>query len=337
MITESISSEDSYCLFIGAGFSKWAINLPLATELFDYNIQIWGTREAKKIEDLKRTKNKWDEENPSGNPEEFIRLMIESSEKNKKLVTWYIGRRLAEPFIVESSDLNYFGRAYRQRRVMMIDDPRRLKIEGILKAKNFIDSLLSPSLEGIITTNYDLLIEYTLGTKRFNYGQKMQELHGQWAVQIRRWRDGPVILKGDLSLIKLHGSLSLTEKGYCTDGRGGITGRSIIVPPTQNKKIMDFVSLEWKNARKILKRSSTIIFFGFAFNQYDLEILKLLKKTNPWIKKIILITRNPQTIQRAKQIWPSAEIVPIHPDNIDKNLLRMLDDPEIFPHESVNT
>jgi hypothetical protein len=322
MITDSISSEDRVCLFIGAGFSKWAINLPTATELFDYDIQVWGVREAKKFEDLKKIKNNWDTENPSGNPEEFIRLMVESSEKNKKLITWYIGRRLAEPFIVESSDLYYFGKAYRQRRVMMFDDPRRLKKEGIQKAKNFIDTILTPSLEGIITTNYDLLIEYSLGTKRFNYGQKMQELYGNWAMPIRRLRDGPVILKGDLPLIKLHGSLSLTEKVYCTDGRGGITGKSIIIPPTQNEKIMDSVSSEWKNAEKILERSNTIIFFGFAFNQYDLEILNLLKKTEPWIKKVILINRNSQTIQLAKQIWSSAEVIFIQPDGVERSIER---------------
>lgn len=318
MIIDSISPKDRYCLFIGAGFSKWAINLPTAKELFDYQIQLWGVRESKKFEKLKNFKDKWDEENPVGNPEEFIRFMIESSEKNKKLITWYIGRRLAEPFIVDNSDLQYLGGPYRSRRVMMIDDSRRLKKEGILKAKKFIDALLCPYLEGILTTNYDLLIEYTLGTKSFHYGKKMQELYGQWAMQIRRWRDGPVILRGDLPLIKLHGSLNLTEMGYCTDGRGGITGKSIIIPPTQNKKIMDVVSQEWKHAEKILKLSNTIIFFGFAFNQYDLGILNLLKKTEPWIKKVILINRNSKTIQLAKHIWPSAEIIFIQSDGIER-------------------
>jgi hypothetical protein len=316
-ITDSITPDDRYCLFIGAGFSKWAMNLPTAAELFDYKIQLWGIRESKKFEELKNLKNKWDAENPLGKSEEFIRFMIEFSEENKKIITWYIGRRLAEPFIVESGEFQYLGRPYHSRRVMMIDDSRRLKIEGIQKAKLFIDSLLMPSFVGIITTNYDLLIEYTLGTKRFHYGKKMQELYGQWAMPILRWREGPVILKGELPLIKLHGSLNLTEKGYCTDGRGGITGKSIIIPPTQNKKIMDAVSQEWKCAEKILESSNTIIFFGFAFNQYDLEILKLLKKTGPWIKKVILINRNSQTIHLAKQIWPSAEIIFHHPEEIE--------------------
>jgi len=325
-LAEWISPEKKYCLFIGAGFSKWAINLPTAAELFDYDIKLWGSRETKKLEELKKIKDAWDRENPSGNPEEFIRLMIESSKKEKQLVTWYIARRLADPFIAESSIMTtYYGRKYQQRRVMMFDDTRRLKIAGIIKAKNFINSLLGPPLQGIITTNYDLLVEYALGTKGFNYGKKMEMLYGQWAMPIRRLRDGPVFLKGDLPLIKLHGSISKTEKGYCTDGRGGITGRALIIPPTQNKEIMNFVSLEWRNAENILKNSSTIIFFGFAFNQYDLNILDLLKKTESWIKKVILINRNPQIIQYAKNIWPSAEIIFIYPDDIDKDFIRTLE------------
>jgi len=328
-LAEWISPEKKYCLFFGAGFSKWAINLPTAAELFDYNIKLWGIRERKKLEELKKIKTAWDRENPSGIPEKFIRLMIESSKKEKQLVTWYIARRLADPFIAESSIMTtYDGRKCQQRRVMMFDDTRRFKIAGIIRAKIFINSLLGPSLQGIITTNYDLLVEYALGTKGFNYGKKMEMLHGQWAMPIRRLRNGPVFLKGELPLIKLHGSISKTEKGYCTDGRGGITGRALIIPPTQNKEIMDFVSTEWKNAEKILKKSSIIIFFGFAFNQYDLNILDLLKKTKSWIKKVILINRNPQVKQYAQNIWPSAEIILIHPDDLDEDLLQMLDNSE---------
>jgi hypothetical protein len=322
-ISDLISPEDRYCLFIGAGFSKWAINLPTATELFDYQIQLWGVKEIKKFDQLKKLKESWDKNNPSGTAEEFIRFMIESSEENKKIVTWYIGRRLAEPFIVESSDLHYSGKAYRQRRVMMFDDPRKLKNPGVQKAKKFIDSCLGPSLEGIITTNYDLLIEYSLGTKGFNYGQKMQELYGNWAMPIRRLKEWPVTLKGDLPLIKLHGSLSLTEKGYCTDGRGGITGKLIIIPPTQNKKIMAIVSSEWNHAEKILEHSYCLIFFGFAFNQYDLEILNLLKRTEPWIKKVILINRTKQSIPLARQIWSAAEIIFIPSEEIEKSIERI--------------
>lgn len=83
---------------------------------------------------------------------------------------------------------------------------------------------------------------------------------------------------------------------------------------------MDAVSQEWKHAERILERSNTIIFFGFAFNQYDLEILNLFKRTSYGIKKIILINRSPQTIPLAKQIWPSAEIMFINSAAIERSI-----------------
>jgi len=320
-----IYPDKKYCLFLGAGFSKWATKLPLASELFDYNIKNWGVRETKKLNELKKIKDDWDLASPNGNPEEFIRVMIESSEKNKKIVTWYIARRLADPFIVEGHPSSYDGKVIQQRRVMMFDDSRRLKNKGIVKARNFIDSMNNVLLQGIITTNYDLLVEYCLGTKKFNYGRKMEVLHGPWAVPIRGWRDGPVVLKGTLPLIKLHGSISKTEKGYCCDGRGGINGRALIIPPTHNKEILDFVSHEWRVARDILRKTSVIIFFGFAFNQYDERILELLRETEGWIKRIILINRNPQVVNYARSIWPNADIVFIHPDEMNNKLIKTLD------------
>jgi len=325
-LTEWIPREEKYCLFLGAGFSKWAADLPTAAELFDFNIKLWGVREVRKLDELQRIKKIWDAENPCGYSEEFTRWMIESSKKDRQLVTWYIARRLADPFIVESYSTTAWGSTYRKRRVMMFDDTRRFQSAGVIKAKKFIDSLLGPHFEGIITTNYDLLIEYALGTRGFNYGEKMQLLHGQWAMPIRRWRDGPVILKGDLSLLKLHGSISLTEKGYCTDGRGGVTGRALIIPPTQNKELADFVSNEWNHAGKMLENSCTLIFFGFAFNQYDLKILALLKDTEEWMKKIILINRNPRVIRQASTIWPSAKITFIHSDDLDQDILTLRDE-----------
>ena len=40
-------------IFLGAGFSKWAADLPVASQLFDFNIKIWGPRESKKLQIVK--------------------------------------------------------------------------------------------------------------------------------------------------------------------------------------------------------------------------------------------------------------------------------------------
>jgi len=150
-----------YCVFFGAGFSKWACGLPTAPGLFDFDIKIWGQKEQQKLDEIKQIKGRWDVRHPDGKSEEFIKELIESSAAEKKLVTWYVVRRLADPFI-----LNPYSR---YRTVISIDDKRKLSFEGVRKAKYFIDSVNSPNLTGILTTNYDLLIEYCLGTDNFTY------------------------------------------------------------------------------------------------------------------------------------------------------------------------
>ena len=306
-------SEKNYCVFFGAGFSKWACDLPTAPGLFDFNITIWGVKEQPKLDQIKLIKERWDTRNPTGTSEEFIKQLIESSPSEKKLVTWYIARRLTDPLI--------WYTPYGRRSVLSIDDKRIVSFGGVTKAKSFIDSIISPNLSGILTTNYDLLIEYSLGTENFNYGTRFQELHGKGRYPFTTYRTGPVQARGNLTLVKLHGSVSFTEKGYCTDGRGGITGKALFIPPTQNKQILDFIAPEWESAKNILKKSENIVFFGFAFNQYDQNILNLFKETNGWMKKIILINTNSRVIQFAQMIWPNAEIVLIHPDNLQKSSL----------------
>ena len=90
--------------------------------------------------------------------------------------------------------------------------------------------------------------------------------------------------------------------------------------------LLDFVSNEWNHAGKMLENSCTLIFFGFAFNQYDLKILALLKDTEEWMKKIILINRNPRVIRQASTIWPSAKITFIHSDDLDQDILTLRDE-----------
>jgi hypothetical protein len=236
---------------------------------------------------------------------------------------WYIARRLAEPFI--EKDKYSSGSEVIGRRVLAINEKRKFKREGIRKSADFINSVSGLHLEGIITTNYDLLIEYCLGTKQFFYGGRPRLMFGPRKTYSLPGDRRPVYLKGSLPLVKLHGSLSLTDVGYCADGRGCITGKVIIVPPTRNKKISEVLIQEWECARSILKNSTEIIFFGFRFNDYDQELIELFKETESWIKKIILINTNPEVKTLAEKIWPSAEIVMIHPSELmEKDLHSIL-------------
>jgi len=278
LISDWTNKEEKICLFCGAGFSKWAVGLPTARDLFDFKIKI-NKRETKKLALLVDAKKNWNLQHPGGQAEEFIDFMI-NSEKKEDLVTWYIERRLADPFIWEEN------RAFRQyRHVLMIDENRKYSVNGIRKTKNFLNFLSGSALTGIITTNYDMVIEYALGTKGFNYGQKYQPLHGRGPYPVSTFQK-PVIVSGNLPLVKLHGSISLTEHGYCSDGRGGITGKALIIPPTRNKHFRDQVAFEWDLAREIIQKSERIIFFGFAFNPYDQDINELLAVSKDTIKKI---------------------------------------------------
>jgi hypothetical protein len=329
-LTDWIPSEEKYCLFCGAGFSKWAVGLPTAFELFDFKIKTYGPREGSRLKKIQELKIEWDEKTPSNNAEEFIGYLIDRSAESKKLVIWYIARRLAEPFIEKAEFSKYYRNEVIGRRVMAIDERRKFERAGIKKAADFINHLSGPYFEGIITTNYDLLIEYALGTKNFFYGDRPRLLFGpRRAYTIAGFKQTPVYLKGSIPVIKLHGSMSLTEKGYCADGRGCITGKAIIIPPVHNKKISDVLIQEWAYARKILKNSKKIIFFGFRFNDYDQELIDLFKETEPWIQKIILINTNPDVKPLAEKIWPSAEIIFIDPDNLNEGWLNILDSKKV--------
>ncbi len=41
-------------LLLGAGFSKWAACLPLASQLFDFSIDPFGIREERKLQRVQR-------------------------------------------------------------------------------------------------------------------------------------------------------------------------------------------------------------------------------------------------------------------------------------------
>jgi hypothetical protein len=110
-------------LLFGAGFSKWALDLPLAHQLFDFQITPFGVREVTKLVRITRLKNNWDRENPQEPAEKFIADALVRHDIDNELVLWYIVRRLSEPFIWHDR----YG--FRTRRhVLMIDEKRKFEI-----------------------------------------------------------------------------------------------------------------------------------------------------------------------------------------------------------------
>src|SRR5687767_4652040 len=270
-------------LLLGAGFSKWALDLPRAHQLFDFQISPFGVREATKLGRITRLKNNWDRENPREPAEKFIADALIRDDINKELVLWYIVRRLSEPFIWEDKY------AFRTRRhVLMVDENRKFKIEGVRKAQSFISNIQAlKRLSGKVTTNYALAIEYALGTSGYNYGVRGQRLIGRGAYPVSRWIK-PVILSGDISIAKIHGSLSWDENDYYTDERRGLTGNALIVTPTPEKEPSELLKFHWGLAEQILNNTTDLVVFGFAFNPYDQAVLDLLESSGKNLRRVVL-------------------------------------------------
>ena len=302
-------------MFLGAGFSKWAVNLPLVNELFDFNVRTFNQADERRIEAAKLVKLRWDKEHPSGNNEQFIAYANELAEEQRSSILWYVTRRLAEPFIWEE----FHSQRWR-RHVLSIDEYRKFRIEGLLRASAFLQGFVEPSIAGIVTPNYDMLVEYALGTKGFNYGTIGQKLIGRGPYPVSTWLN-PVKLTGKTKLSKIHGSISWDEKGCYTDGRRGITGNALIVAPVLEKHIPEALRYTWSLAAQILAQSRKLLVFGFAFNRYDQLVLDLLRSKGKNLRSVLLVDVKPN-MGAAKELWPGAFITHSLPPPDGDNQLR---------------
>ncbi len=288
-------------LFLGAGFSKWAADLPLGAELFDFRIASCGVREARKLETVKLLKETWDREHPKGLPEQFISDALSFKPEARAVVLWYVVRRLCEPFIWQELHAQRW-----RRHVLMIDEYRRDSTPGVVSARAFLGTLRG-RMRGIITSNYDLLAEYALGTTGFNYGRADEVLLGRGPYPVSSWRN-PVRLTGDLPPAKLHGSISWDHQGFYTDGRCGLRGRALIVPPCPEKQVPPKLAFAWELARGILRSSRKLLVFGFGFNRYDGQLLDFLGVNGESLQEVLLV--DPASKQDlAGILWPKAEIL----------------------------
>ncbi|HEX7031984.1 MAG TPA: SIR2 family protein [Nitrososphaera sp.] len=299
-------------LFLGSGFSKWAANLPLARELFDFDILLRGPREEQRLERLKKLKSYWDYQNPSEYPEKFIAYAHEMyKKKDLNILLWYIVRRLSDPFLVAD-------RWSPRLRTPMIDEKIVMELPGVRLARMFLQKCRPSS---IVTTNYDMLVEYALGTKSFNYGIKSQVLEGRGVDSVPKWNQGPPVLSGDVPLIKLHGSVNRDLTSYCSEGRRGITGNALIVAPVHEKKPPVQLQNEWNLARECLMKSNKLVVFGFAFKEYDQAVLNLLREAGRKLDLVLLIDPTPKK-DAASKLWPEARISTIPPPDADFKLVK---------------
>jgi hypothetical protein len=257
-------------------------------------------------------KTDWDEANPGGLSEQFVAGALRSSGRNRRLVSWYVTRRLLDPFI---------RAVLGGTQALMIDDSRRLQHEGIRIAQQFFRQFEERRLCGIVTTNYDLLVEYALGTVGFNYGALDEGLKGRGKNPWFPWQGIPVKLTGSLRVAKIHGSVSWDENSRYTDGRCGVKGTALIVPPDSEEGTPQSLRLTWDLARTILGESTDLLIFGFAFNPYDEAALNLLATGGRKVRSVFLIDPDPK-IGPTQQVWPRASIQARQPPPQDNAGLR---------------
>ena len=302
-------------LFLGAGFSKWAADLPVASELFDFQIEPWGQREERRLGIVKRKKADWDQRHPDDLAEEFIGYALTLRQEERKPVLWYIVRRLSRDFIWKE-----FHAQKCRRHHLMVDENRKWNIPGVVRAHNFLKGAALRSLAGIVTTNYDMLVEFALGTRAFNYGTRNERLTGRGPYPVSQWRN-PVILTGRLPLAKIHGSVSWDATHRYTEGRRGVTGDALIVAPTPEKRPPELLGPVWDLAETILQDASSLLVFGFAFNEYDQAVLELLKSAGRTVKNVLIVDIKPN-IRAAQRLWPEADIRATEPPPEGEAIIR---------------
>jgi hypothetical protein len=287
-------------LFLGAGFSKWSMNLPLVNNLFDFEISNIRSGDEYWFLKLQDEKTKWDSFNPNSNNEEFIFSIITGKKlRIKSYLSKYIARRLSEPFLC-----NTLGGI----QTLMYNDKKVSQISGIAKAKNFFGIIGLKNIYGIITTNYDLIIEYALGTPRFNLGERNEEVKGRGHNPRFPWQHTPVVLSGSIKVAKIHGSIAFDGQDNWSSGVCGLNGQAYFIPPAPEKNVNEMLYRQWDYATEILNNISELIVFGFNFNEYDLAVLNLLKTNSKAIEKVHIHDIESK-IKKAEKIWDAEKII----------------------------
>lgn len=292
-------------LFLGAGFSKWAFDLPLVNQLFDFDISTTSEKEKIKLRLIKKDWFEWEKLNVGVTPEKFIYWSMNKSSHRKSRVIWYVNRRLTEPFMTRIRG------AYT---AAMFDERVVRENQKIIYLKNFFSLLTKNGLGGILTCNYDTLVECALGMSGFNYGIVGEQLSGRGINPLFPSQNSHLSVTGSIPLAKLHGSLSWGKGVKYTSGRPGRSGNALIVPPAPEKAPPIELQEVWELGSKILKQSSCLIVFGFAFNPYDEALLEYLRRWGSQLKKVLLIDPSPK-ISSAMDLWPQCSIETIDPRN----------------------
>lgn len=146
--------------------------------------------------------------------------------------------------------------------------------------QKFVDDFMDESSTGIVSFNYDILMDLLLMEKfaRFDYGFPAQSKY--------RLYGGLRNVRAGIPLLKLHGSTNWSVCSFCRNiglhskemisGRNCLRGncngvrRPLIVPPVWDKlAYASNLQLLWKQAKRLLEGADRIFVIGFAFSPLD--------------------------------------------------------------------
>ena len=295
-------------MFAGAGFSK-AWGLPLANEIMD--MQAIRTKSFPKkwqVELIDKVEAVWNDTNHihGGVVDEFARMLQQSElagDVSDKLsfeeFTSFLALRLSsEHWRVGAAHETKGGTGDHIRK-------QRSVTKGYLA---LLKGLKNQDLIGIVTTNYDLVIEKLIGPTDsgrlggFNYGETGEALQGrhftgsQWSYKLDT-------ITGKIPLLKLNGSLNwaISPDGQVVkfiDARysRGRTYPVLITPPATGVK-HDKLQLVWDRAEQVLSTADIWIFCGYSIPDYDQAVRDLLRASAKNVRRVIILDTNPEPVR----------------------------------------
>jgi hypothetical protein len=338
-------------LILGAGWSA-AAGYPLASTLLSGPIYAGTTRSAERVHAVLGAYRQWCDAADRPLSERFLALVKEGvirqvpdptaptlfDEIGGTPLPWSwavetVMLRLAAPTPPPAADYQarWVGvlpdrQAYRVRYGGQIGSPARSVVH-----KQFLRELLEEvELLGVITTNYDTLIERTLRHRRIAntpepgffyaglprpqlaYGSNSWDYYNEEEPQ-----RNAIDISGSVPLCKLHGSLSWQLEGARVkiwrdmrlSYRSG--GLAAIVAPTPEKSAEPWLQPVWDAARGLLSRASLWIVVGYSLPDYDHAVRGLLAEA-AHVGELRAVRIHDPASARLKTRWESlvdAEVV----------------------------
>ncbi len=272
--------NEKLAVVIGAGFSKpWG--LPLTAELMRFdeveNNTFPGVWQKKTIEKIKSLWRKQMKEH-QGSVDEFGRQLQ--------------GTDLFQPFVQYvalrvSSRLWHVGGAQQTKWGTGDHVARSVRIPSAYF--DLIHHLQQTDLVGIVTMNYDIVVEKLLGPRKFgrlggfNYGQVGDLLIGRHYTS-SQGAYGPVEMTGRVPLAKVHGSLNwafaedggLVQYVDCRPSRG--RRYRVAVFPPGGETVEPFRQV-FSLAQRILSVATIWLVIGYSLPEGDDDVKKLLGRS----------------------------------------------------------